>query len=102
MWTGPRDSPLLHGDLEIVKLLFYDYLFCIIVINTYSKLLPNKYMELNETKAVAGVPRTGPIFLYKYFINTHPLIDNISKEKIIKYEFKMFLINFNLPYKTPL
>ena len=59
-------------------------------------------MELNETKAIVGVPRPGPTSLYKYFINTHPLIGNISKEIIIKYEFNMFLINFNLPYKTPL
>ena len=59
-------------------------------------------MELNKTKAIARVPKPGPTSLYKYFINTHPLISNISKEKIIKYEFNMFLINFNLPYKTPL
>ena len=26
MWAVPRDSPLLHGDLENVKLLFYEYL----------------------------------------------------------------------------
>ena len=26
MWTVPRDSPLLHVDLEIVKLLIYEYL----------------------------------------------------------------------------
>ena len=25
MWVVSRDSPLLHGDLEIVKLLFYEY-----------------------------------------------------------------------------
>ena len=50
-------------------------------INTCSKLLPNKYMELNETKAILGVPRPGPNSLYKYFINTHPLISNISKGK---------------------
>ena len=29
-------------------------------------------MELNETKAIAGVPRPGPNCLYKYSINTHP------------------------------
>ena len=39
-------------------------------------------MELNETKAIARVLRTGPTSLYKYFINTHPLICNISKEII--------------------
>ena len=33
-------------------------------------------MELNETKAIARVPRPGPISLYKYFTNTHPLISN--------------------------
>ena len=37
-------------------------------------------MELNKTKAIAGVPRPGPTSPYKYFINTHPLIGNISKE----------------------
>ena len=26
MWTVPGDSPLLHDDLENVKLLFYEYL----------------------------------------------------------------------------
>ena len=59
-------------------------------------------MDLNETKTIVGVPRSGPISLHKYFISTHPLIGKISKQKIIKYEFNMFLINFNLPYKTPL
>ena len=41
-------------------------------------------MELNETKAIAGVPRHGPTSLYKYFINTHPLIGIIGKGKIYK------------------
>ena len=71
-------------------------------VNTCSKLLPNKYMELNETKAIARVPTPGPNSLYKYFTNTHHLISNISEGKIIKYGFNVFLINFNLPYKTPL
>ena len=26
MWAVCRDSPLLHGDLENAKLLFYEYL----------------------------------------------------------------------------
>ena len=26
MWAVPRAFPLLQGDLEIVKLLFYEYL----------------------------------------------------------------------------
>ena len=25
MWAVPRDSPLLHDDLENAKLLFYEY-----------------------------------------------------------------------------
>ena len=41
-------------------------------------------MELNKTKAIAGVPTPGPNSLYKYFINAHPLRSNISKEKNIK------------------
>ena len=59
-------------------------------------------MEQNKTKAIAGVPRPGSYSLYNYFTNALPLISNISQGKIIKYEFSMFLINFNLSYKTPL
>ena len=38
-------------------------------------------MELNKTKAIAGVPRPGPYSLSNYFTNAHPLINNISKGK---------------------
>ena len=55
MWAIPGDSLLLHSGLENVKLLFYEYLSCY-CINTCSLLLPNKYMELNKTEAIAGVP----------------------------------------------
>ena len=75
-----RDSPLLHGDLENVKSLFMNTFLCY-CINTCSKLLPNKYMELNKTKAIAGVLKPGPNSLCKYFINTHPLRSNIRKGK---------------------
>ena len=50
-------------------------------------------MELNETKAIAGVPTTGLTPLYKYFINAHPLIGNIIKGQNYKIYFCMFLIN---------
>ena len=56
--------------------------------------MPNKYMELNKTKAIAGVLRPGPYFLYNYFTNAHPLISNISERENYKYNFSMFLINF--------
>ena len=26
MWTVPRDSPLLYGNLKNVRLLFYEYI----------------------------------------------------------------------------
>ena len=80
MWAVPRDSPLPHGGLENVNLYFTNIFPCY-YINTYSKLLPNKYMELNKTKAMAGVPRPGPYSLYNYFTNAHPFISNISKGK---------------------
>ena len=38
-------------------------------------------MDLNKTKAIAGVLRPGPYSLYNYFTNPHPLISNISKGK---------------------
>ena len=47
--------------------------------NTCSKLLPNKYMELNETKAIAGVPLPGSYSLYNYFSNAHPILSIIIK-----------------------
>ena len=50
-------------------------------------------MELNETKAIAGVPRPGPIPLYKYFTNAHPLISNIIKGINYKIYSCMILIN---------
>ena len=30
-------------------------------------------MELNETKAIVGVPRPGSYSLYNYFTGAHPL-----------------------------
>ena len=41
-------------------------------------------MELNKTKAIAGVLTPGPYSLYNYFTNTHPLISNISKRENYK------------------
>ena len=34
-------------------------------------------MELNETKAIVGVPRPGSYFLYNYFSDAHPIISII-------------------------
>ena len=34
-------------------------------------------MELNETKAIAGVPRPGSFFLYNYFSNVHSILSII-------------------------
>ena len=36
-------------------------------------------MELNETKAIAGVPTNGPHLLYNYFSNAHPILSIIIK-----------------------
>ena len=46
-------------------------------------------MELNETKAIAGVTMLGSYSLYIYILNAHPLLSIIIEIKIIKY---------NLPY----
>ena len=34
-------------------------------------------MELNKTKAIAGVPSMGLTPLYNYFSNTHPILSII-------------------------
>ena len=73
IWTMPRDSHLLLGGLDYAKLLFMNA-FLHYYISTCSKLLPNKYMELNETKAIVGVPRLGSYSLYNYFPNAYPIL----------------------------
>ena len=42
-------------------------------------IIANKYMELNETKAIVGVPRPGSYSLYNYFSNAHPILSIIIK-----------------------
>ena len=66
-------------------------------INSHYKLLPNKYLELNQTKAIAGVSTHGSYSLYSYYTNAHPLYYTIIKlEKIIKYKSACFLTNYQL------
>ena len=45
MWAVPRDSPLLHGGLENVKLLFDEYL----------SMLLYKYMFQTIAKQIHGI-----------------------------------------------
>ena len=79
----PRDFHLPLGSLDYTKLLFYEY-FLHYCINICSKLLPNKYMELNKTKAIAGVPKPRSYSLYNYFTNAHPILIIIIK--IVNYK----------------
>ena len=37
------------------------------------EIIAKKYMELNETKAIVGVPSSGPYSLHNYFTDTHLL-----------------------------
>ena len=48
-------------------------------INSHYNLLPNKYLELNKTKAIAGVSSLGSYSLYSYYTNAHPLDCTIIK-----------------------
>ena len=41
-------------------------------------------MELNETKALVGVPRPGPYSLYNYSTDAHPFLSIIIKLKNYK------------------
>ena len=49
-------------------------------------------MELNETKAIAGVPKPGSYSLYNYFTATHPILSIIITIENYKIWFCMFLI----------
>ena len=53
-------------------------------------------MELNETKAIAGVPRPGPYSLYNYFSDAHPILNKTIKIENYKIYFCMFLIKSQL------
>ena len=46
---------------------------------SHYKLLPNKYLELNKTKAIAGDSRLGSYSPYSYYTNTHRLYCTIIK-----------------------
>ena len=74
----PGDLHLQLGGLDYTNVLFMNISLCY-CINTYSKLLPNKCMELNETKDIAEVPTNGPHLLYKYFSKAHPILSIIIK-----------------------
>ena len=71
----PGDTHLPLGGLDYAKLLFYEYLSTLLY--KCSKLKLNKYMELNETEAITGVPMPGSYFLYNSFSNTHPILSKI-------------------------
>ena len=73
MWAVPRDCYLLLGSLDYTNYYFMNVFLCY-CINTCSKLLPNKYMELSYTKAIVGVPRPGSYSLCSYISNAHPII----------------------------
>ena len=47
--------------------------------NTHYKLLPNKYLELNKTKAIAGVSMLGSYSPYSYYTDVYPLYCTIIK-----------------------
>ena len=49
-------------------------------------------MELNATKAIAGVCRPGSYSLYNCFSNVHPILNIIIKIQNYKIYFCMFLI----------
>ena len=53
-------------------------------------------MELNETKAIAGVPRPESISLYNYFSDAYPILNIIIKIENYKIYFCMFLIKSQL------
>ena len=48
-------------------------------------------MELNETKAIVGVSRSGSYSLYNYFSDAHPILNIIIKIENYKIYFCMFL-----------
>ena len=53
-------------------------------------------MELNETKAIVGVPKPVSYFLYSYFSNAHPILNIIIRIENYKIYFCMFLIKSQL------
>ena len=64
--------------------------------NLHYRLLPNKYLELNKTKAIAGVSRLGSYFPYSYYTDAYPLYCTIIKLENYKIQISMFLINYQL------
>ena len=52
-------------------------------------------MELNETKAIVGVPTPGSYSLYNYFSNVHPILSIIIEIENYKINFAYFYLNLS-------
>ena len=64
----PSDCYLMVSGQKYAKINFNNSHYAILY----------KYMENIEFNTIAGVPSTGPYFLYIYVSNTHPLIYEIN------------------------
>ena len=68
----------MHGGLTEVKLLLYKYAIMIMYKLHYVDL-PNKYLELNQTKAIMRVYAFGSNTPYNLYTNAHPFYGAIIK-----------------------
>ena len=53
-------------------------------------------MELIQNNAIAGVPRSGPYYIYNYFSHAHPIFYVINYLSFDKITFSMILIKYQL------
>ena len=53
-------------------------------------------MEFFQNNTIAGVPRSGPYYIYNYFSSTHPIFCIINYLRFGKITFRMILIKYQL------
>ena len=53
-------------------------------------------MEFFQNNAIAGVPRSGPYYIYNYFSHAHPIFYIINYLRFDKITFSMILIKYQL------
>ena len=53
-------------------------------------------MDFFQNNAIAGVPSSGPYYIYNYFSNAHPTFCIINYLKFDKITFSMILIIYQL------
>ena len=79
MWLCPGTLPYCMAGLELKSNYYCIGMLPCYCINLHYVRLPNKYLELNQTKAIVRVSALGSNTRYSLYTNAHPFYGAIIK-----------------------